>query len=149
MISEGSCSPGHLTCQYPLHIFLYYLFASFNTIPFLGAPPESPAEPGPWSVTSLTVHSFFSLLASEAGLAKGEHIGLPGDDAEGEAGTEEAGVGRGVGSLSEETSDSDNGNVLSGHGGTGGHSSSSFTDFSDLSVEEDLRCKSLESENER
>lgn len=100
-------------------------------------------------MTSLTVHSFFSPLASEAGLAKGEHIGLPGDDADGEAGTEEAGVGRGVGSLSEDTSDSDNGNVLSGHGGTGGQSSSSFTDFSDRSVEEDLRCKSLESENER
>lgn len=133
-----------------LFFFSYYLFASFNTIPFLGAPPVSPPGPGPWSVTSFTVHSFFSLLASEAGLAKGEHIGLSaGDDAEGETGTEEAGVGRGVGSLSDEKSESDSGNVLSGHGGTGGQSSSSFTDFSDLSVEEDLRCRSLESEKER
>lgn len=97
----------------------------------------------------MTVHSFFSLLASEAGLANGEHIGLPGEDASGEAGKDEAGVGRGVGSLSDVKSDSDNGNVLSGHGGTGGHSSSSFTDFSDLSVDEDLRCTSLESDNER
>ena len=97
----------------------------------------------------MTVHSFFSLLASEAGLANGEHIGLPGDEAEGDAGTEDAGVGSGVGSLREEKSDSDNGNVLSGHGGTGGQTSSSFKDFSDLSVEEDLRCGSLESEKER
>ena len=84
----------------------YYLFANFKTIPFRGAPPVSLLDP--WSVTSLTVHSFFSLLASEAGLANGEHIGLPGDEAEGDAGTEDAGVGSGVGSLSEEKSDSDN-----------------------------------------
>lgn len=100
-------------------------------------------------MTSFTVHSFFSLLASEAGLANGEHIGLPADDADGEAGKEDAGVGRGVGSLREVKSDSDNGNVLSGHGGTGGHISSSFKDFSDLSVDEDLRHGSLESDNER
>lgn len=128
-------------------IFFHYLFASFKTIPLRGAPPVSLLDP--WSVTSLTVHSFFSPLASEAGLANGEHIGLPGDEAEGEAGTEDAGVGSGVGSLSEEKSDSDKGNVLSGHGGTGGQISSSFRDFSDLSVEEDLRCGSFESERER
>ena len=128
-------------------MFFHYLFANFNTIPFRGAPPGS--LPETWSVTSFTVHSFFSLLASGAGLAKGEHIGLPGDDAEGEAGTEEAGVGSGVGSLSDDKSESDKGNVLSGQGGTGGQTSSSFTDFSDLSVEDDLRCGSLESERER
>lgn len=101
-------------------------------------------------MTSFTVHSFFSLLASEAGLANGEHIGLPpADDADGEAGKEDAGVGRGVGSLREVKSDSDNGNVLSGHGGTGGQISSSFKDFSDLSVDEDLRQGSLESDNDR
>ena len=128
---------------------LFYLFANLRTIPFLGGPPESLPEPGPWSVTSLTVHSFFSLLASEAGLARGEHMGLPGEDAAGEAGNEEAGVGSGVGSLSAVKSVSDSGKFLSGHGGTGGQSSSSKTDFSDLSVEEDLRCASLESESER
>lgn len=77
-------------------------------------------------------------------------MGLPGEDADGEAGKDEAGVGSGVGSLSDVKSESDNGNVLSGQGGTGGQKSSSFTDFSDLSVEEDLRCgRSLESDNER
>ena len=77
-------------------------------------------------------------------------MGLPGEDADGEAGKEEAGVGSGVGSFSDVKSESDSGNVLSGQGGTGGQNSSSFTHFSDLSVEEDLRCgRSLESDNDR
>ena len=46
-------------------------------------------------------------------------------------------------------SESERGNILSGQGGTGGHISSSFTDLSDLSVDEDLRCASFESDNER
>lgn len=129
--------------------FDLYLFASFKTIPFRGGPPESLPDPGPWSVTSLTVHSFLSLLASDAGLANGLHIGLPTDEADGDAGIDEAGVGRGVGSLRELKSVSESGNVLSGHGGTGGQISSSFIDLSSLSVDEDLRWGSFESDNDR
>lgn len=76
-------------------------------------------------------------------------MGLPADEGEGDAGKDEAGVGRGVGSLRELRSLSESGNVLSGQGGTGGQISSSLIDFSSLSVDEDLRCGSLESDNDR
>lgn len=76
-------------------------------------------------------------------------MGLPADEAVGDAGKDEAGVGRGVGSLRELRSLSESGNVLSGHGGTGGQISSSLIDFSSLSVDEDLRCGSFESDNDR
>lgn len=65
-------------------------------------------------------------------------MGLPGDDAAGEAGIDDTGVGRGVGSLRPRISVSDRGKVLSGNGDTAGQLSNSPL-LSAQSVDEVLR----------
>ena len=124
-----------------------HLLASLRTMPLRGCP-VSPDGLEFWSVvTNLTVHSF-SLAWSGNGLAKGEHIGLPVDDAAGEAGMDDTGVGRGVGSFKLRTSVSVSGNCLSGHGTTVGQLSASEF-LSVHSADDDPRGRLWDSEKER
>lgn len=114
-----------------------HLFASFNTIPFLGGLQSDSKLSSVSGDSTLTVQ--FALTAL-SGLSTGDKIGLLARDVDGEGETDEGTRGGGGECIffMFSSSFSDNGNSLKGHGAATGHASL-LSSFSLCSREELLR----------
>lgn len=96
-----------------------YLFASFNTIPFLAGLESGSVLLAASGESNLTVQFAFAVLS---GLSTGDRTGLPVREDEGDGGMDN---GRGVGGglFKRSTSASESGKLLNDHGATAGHAS--------------------------